>query len=55
MPVYRFNVKSFPASLFIQEENVYGLTEILWDEIRNAWLVANPWCYPTSIPSLLFL
>jgi hypothetical protein len=29
MPVYMFVVKSFPASLFIQEENVYGLTEIL--------------------------
>ncbi|KAJ7976718.1 N-acetyl-gamma-glutamyl-phosphate reductase [Quillaja saponaria] len=33
----------------LQKEAVYGLTEILRDEIRNARLVANPGCYPTSI------
>ncbi|KAF7043811.1 hypothetical protein CFC21_053122 [Triticum aestivum] len=33
----------------LQEEAVYGLTEVLRDEIRNARLVANPGCYPTSI------
>ncbi|KAJ4830099.1 hypothetical protein Tsubulata_017785 [Turnera subulata] len=33
----------------LQEEAVYGLTEVLRDEIKNARLVANPGCYPTSI------
>jgi N-acetyl-gamma-glutamyl-phosphate reductase len=35
--------------LFIQGEAVYGLTEVLRDDIKNAQLVANPGCYPTSI------
>jgi N-acetyl-gamma-glutamyl-phosphate reductase len=30
-------------------EAVYGLPEINRDEIRNARLVANPGCYPTSV------
>ncbi|HYN89476.1 MAG TPA: N-acetyl-gamma-glutamyl-phosphate reductase [Ardenticatenaceae bacterium] len=30
-------------------EAVYGLTEWRRDEIRNARLIANPGCYPTSI------
>ncbi|KAL5217790.1 hypothetical protein ABZP36_018474 [Zizania latifolia] len=33
----------------LQQEAVYGLTEVLRDEIKNARLVANPGCYPTSI------
>ncbi|KAI4318388.1 hypothetical protein MLD38_032098 [Melastoma candidum] len=33
----------------LQEEAVYGLTEVLREDIRNARLVANPGCYPTSI------
>ncbi|KAF5198808.1 Kinesin-like protein kin-12f, partial [Thalictrum thalictroides] len=33
----------------LQKEAVYGLTEILKEEICNARLVANPGCYPTSI------
>ncbi|KAF9600611.1 hypothetical protein IFM89_011140 [Coptis chinensis] len=33
----------------LQKEALYGLTEVLRDEIRNARLVANPGCYPTSI------
>ncbi|CAN6460034.1 unnamed protein product [Victoria cruziana] len=33
----------------LQKEAVYGLTEILREDIRNARLVANPGCYPTSI------
>jgi N-acetyl-gamma-glutamyl-phosphate reductase len=44
-----FVLNAFPVSPLIQEEAVYGLTEILRDEIRNARLVANPGCYPTSI------
>lgn len=34
---------------WIQKEAVYGLTEIVREEIKNARLVANPGCYPTSI------
>ncbi|XP_010272394.1 PREDICTED: probable N-acetyl-gamma-glutamyl-phosphate reductase, chloroplastic [Nelumbo nucifera] len=33
----------------LQKEAIYGLTEVLREEIRNARLVANPGCYPTSI------
>ncbi|XP_048497457.1 probable N-acetyl-gamma-glutamyl-phosphate reductase, chloroplastic isoform X2 [Beta vulgaris subsp. vulgaris] len=33
----------------LQKEAVYGLTEVLRQEIQNARLVANPGCYPTSI------
>lgn len=33
----------------IQKEAVYGLTEVLREEIKNARLVANPGCYPTSV------
>lgn len=33
----------------LQKEAVYGLTEILREEIQTARLVANPGCYPTSI------
>ena len=30
------------------ERSVYGLPELNRDDIRNADLVANPGCYPTS-------
>ncbi|KAE8690613.1 N-acetyl-gamma-glutamyl-phosphate reductase [Hibiscus syriacus] len=33
----------------LQKEAVYGLTEILREEVKSARLVANPGCYPTSI------
>ncbi|KAH7673540.1 N-acetyl-gamma-glutamyl-phosphate reductase protein [Dioscorea alata] len=33
----------------LQKEAIYGLTEVSREEIKNAWLVANPGCYPTSI------
>ncbi|GLJ36984.1 hypothetical protein SUGI_0748930 [Cryptomeria japonica] len=33
----------------LQKEAVYGLTELLREDIRNARLVANPGCYPTSV------
>ena len=32
----------------LQAEAVYGLTELARDELREARLVANPGCYPTS-------
>ncbi|GBG60475.1 hypothetical protein CBR_g5649 [Chara braunii] len=33
----------------LQEEAVYGLTELYRDEIKTARLVANPGCYPTTV------
>lgn len=33
----------------LQKEAIYGLTEILRENIRNARVVANPGCYPTSV------
>lgn len=33
----------------LQKEAVYGLTELKRDAIRDARLVANPGCYPTSV------
>ena len=32
----------------LQEEAIYGLTEINREKIKNARFVANPGCYPTS-------
>lgn len=32
----------------LQKEAVYGITEIFRDQIRDARLVANPGCYPTT-------
>jgi len=34
---------------YLLKEKVYGLTEINRERIKNAWLVANPGCYPTSV------
>lgn len=36
-------------ALALQKEAVYGLTELARDAVKNARLVANPGCYPTSI------
>jgi N-acetyl-gamma-glutamyl-phosphate reductase len=33
----------------LQMEAVYGLTELVRDEVKEARLVANPGCYPTSV------
>lgn len=33
----------------LQKDVVYGLTELLRDDIKKARLVANPGCYPTSV------
>ena len=32
----------------LQEEAVYGITELFRDQVRGARLVANPGCYPTT-------
>jgi len=37
------------VSYWVQKEVVYGLTEILREDIKKARLVANPGCYPTTI------
>lgn len=39
--------KSHVSSEFM-EHSVYGLPELFRDKIRNARLIANPGCYPTS-------
>lgn len=31
------------------EESVYGLTELYRDQVKNARIIANPGCYPTSV------
>eukprot|EP00210_Caulerpa_lentillifera_P001188 g1144.t1 len=36
------------AALDLQAEAVYGLTEVNRSQIRNARIIANPGCYPTS-------
>ena len=36
------------AALAAQKEAVYGLTELARDQVKNARLIANPGCYPTS-------
>lgn len=33
----------------LQKQAVYGLTELKRDAVKNARLVANPGCYPTSV------
>lgn len=33
----------------LQEEAVYGLTEVNREDIKNGRLIANPGCYPTSV------
>ena len=38
----------------LQKEAVYGLTEIYRDEVKEARLIANPGCYPTSVQLPLY-
>jgi N-acetyl-gamma-glutamyl-phosphate reductase len=33
----------------LQEDAIYGLTELARNDVKNARLVANPGCYPTSV------
>lgn len=42
---YKFN----HPSPDIIEKSVYGLPEIYYEKIKNADIIANPGCYPTSI------
>lgn len=37
------------ADKALHENAVYGLPELFRDDIRNAKLIANPGCYPTSV------
>ncbi len=54
---FRFkNVETYQTTYNIKhnypelcEKAVYGLTEIFREEIKNADLIANPGCYPTSV------
>jgi N-acetyl-gamma-glutamyl-phosphate reductase len=47
--VYGFNDANAKAASKMDEAAVYGLPELHAAEIRNAGLLANPGCYPTSI------
>jgi len=49
MAVYRFKDADPAAAARIAETAVYGLPELKRRELREAQLVANPGCYPTSI------
>lgn len=46
--VYEEWYKKDHISAEYMEQSVYGLPELFRDKIRNARLVANPGCYPTS-------
>lgn len=46
--VYEEWYKKNHESAQFMEEAVYGLPELFRDHIRNARLIANPGCYPTS-------
>lgn len=46
--VYEEWYKKSHSSAEYMEHSVYGLPELFRDKIRNARLIANPGCYPTS-------
>ncbi len=46
--VYEAHYQPHTAQAFL-EEAVFGLSEVYTDRIRNARLIGNPGCYPTSI------
>jgi N-acetyl-gamma-glutamyl-phosphate reductase len=47
--VYGFSDSDAQVAAKLDGEAVYGLPELHADEIKNATLLANPGCYPTSI------
>ena len=47
--VYGFSDSDAQAAAKLDGEAVYGLPELHAEEIKNATLLANPGCYPTSI------
>ena len=48
VPVYETAYQPHTARE-LSEKAVYGLSEIYFDEIRQADLIGNPGCYPTSV------
>ncbi|WP_234571938.1 N-acetyl-gamma-glutamyl-phosphate reductase [Rhodohalobacter sp. 614A] len=46
--IYEEWYKKTHVSAEFMEHSVYGLPELFRDKIRNARLIANPGCYPTS-------
>lgn len=46
--IYEEWYKKSHSSAEFMEHSVYGLPELFRDKIRNARLIANPGCYPTS-------
>jgi N-acetyl-gamma-glutamyl-phosphate reductase len=47
--VYNFADADLKTSAQLDDAAVYGLSELHADEIKDAQLLANPGCYPTSI------
>lgn len=47
--IYRFEDEGTLAAAAVQQQSVYGMSELHRDELRNARVVANPGCYATSI------
>jgi N-acetyl-gamma-glutamyl-phosphate reductase len=45
---YRAWYKEEPAGAQLQSKAVYGMPELFRDKIKDAKLIANPGCYPTS-------
>jgi len=47
--VYGFNDPDTKAAAHLDEAAIYGLPELHCEEIKDAGLLANPGCYPTSV------
>jgi N-acetyl-gamma-glutamyl-phosphate reductase len=45
---YRKWYKEEPASAELQSKAVYGMPELFREQVKDAKLIANPGCYPTS-------
>lgn len=47
--VYAFEDEGSERAIRVQQQAIYGMPELYRDAIRNAKLIANPGCYPTSV------
>ncbi|HYK37576.1 N-acetyl-gamma-glutamyl-phosphate reductase [Alloacidobacterium sp.] len=47
--VYKFEDEGSATAVSVQAKSVYGMPELYREEIKDAELVANPGCYPTSV------
>lgn len=46
---YKFEDEGSATAVSVQAKSVYGMPELHREEIKDAELVANPGCYPTSV------